>query len=45
MVFPMKEMKEKRGNGHSTGCGDATSYKATSVQLARRLGLFEATMG
>lgn len=44
MVFPMKEMKEKRGNGHSTGCGDATSYKATSVQLARRLGLFEATM-
>jgi amino acid transporter/nucleotide-binding universal stress UspA family protein len=33
----------KKKNGSNTGKG-ATSYQATSVQLARNLGLFEATM-
>ncbi len=31
-------------NKESTSCGESISYKATSVQLARHLGLFEATM-
>jgi amino acid transporter/nucleotide-binding universal stress UspA family protein len=34
-------MKRKKD---ATSCGETTSYKATSVQLARHLGLFEATM-
>jgi amino acid transporter/nucleotide-binding universal stress UspA family protein len=42
--FPVKEMKEKRGSKEATGSGETTSFRATSVQLARRLGLFEATM-
>jgi amino acid transporter/nucleotide-binding universal stress UspA family protein len=37
-------MEEKRGKKETASSGEATSYKATSVQLARHLGLFEATM-
>jgi amino acid transporter/nucleotide-binding universal stress UspA family protein len=37
-------MEEKREKKEATSCGEATFYKATSVQLARHLGLFEATM-
>jgi amino acid transporter/nucleotide-binding universal stress UspA family protein len=33
-----------RENKDSTACSESISYKATSVQLARHLGLFEATM-
>ncbi len=37
-------MKEKRGRTEAPGCMESTSYSNTSVQLARHLGLFEATM-
>jgi amino acid transporter/nucleotide-binding universal stress UspA family protein len=37
-------MDVKRGKKEAKRPGEATSYKATSVQLARHLGLFEATM-
>jgi len=37
-------MREKRGRKEAPGCKEPTSYSATSVQLARHLGLFEATM-
>jgi len=33
-----------RRNKESTNIGESTAYQATSVQLARHLGLFEATM-
>jgi amino acid transporter/nucleotide-binding universal stress UspA family protein len=37
-------MEEKKGKREAESCREATSYKATSIQLARHLGLFEATM-
>jgi amino acid transporter/nucleotide-binding universal stress UspA family protein len=42
--FPVKEMKEKDAIKEAKSCRETTPFQATSVQLARRLGLFEATM-